>query len=244
MPVFDRSPSDDVEVIDQWDGGFGWLAHPDEAGKRASHALRGDEGVWLFDPLNAPDVYRRISDFGTVRGVVLMSSFHARDADQFADRYDVPVYLPTWMERPTDELDAPIERYEAPPGEWTELAGSGISVRTVDSSFVWRELIAYHHAEKTLRVPDILSPVPEFRMADERVGCYLLHRIAPPRQAFEDVEPERLLFGHGEGISEDAAAALDTTLADARGYLPRALVFQLPHQLNAIGSAIRDEFSP
>lgn len=241
MPVFDRTDSTEVEVIDQWDGGFGWIAHPHEDGRRASHALGGDDGVWIFDPLEAPGIYRRITELGTVEGVVLLSSFHCRDANRFADYYDVPVYLPSWMDRPTDEVGVPIERYEAPPGTWTELAASGISVRTIDSSVVWRETIAYHHAQRTLRVPDLLSPLPEFRMGDEQVGCYLLHRLSPPRDAFADIDPDRILFGHGEGISEDAEETLDATLAEARRYLPRAMIFQLPHQLVAIGSAVRDE---
>lgn len=241
MPVFERSASTELEVVDQWDRGFGWLAHPDEDGRRASHAIEGDDGVWLFDPLAAPGIHDRIADLGPVQGVVLQSSFHARDADRFAARHDVPVYLPTWMERPTDDLEARTERVAAPPGEWTELADSGISLRTVDSPVVWRESIAYQHATDTLRVADLLSPTPEFRMGDERLGCYLLHRLAPPRAAFEDVEPDRILFGHGTGITEDAPAALDATLADARRHLPRALVFQLPHQVLAIVSAVRDE---
>jgi hypothetical protein len=242
MPVFDRSASTEVKIIDQWEEGFGWIAHPEEDGKRTSHAIRGDDGVWVFDPLDAPEIYQKISDLGTVKGVVLLSSFHGRNASQFANHFEVPVYLPTWMERPTDELTAPMERYEAPPDEWTELAESDILLRTVDSPVVWREVVAYHRSEKTLRVPDLLSPVPEFRVGDERVGCYLLHRIAPPRQFFADIEPDRILFGHGEGISEDAESVLDTTLANARRYLPRALVFQLPHQVLAIGSAVYDEF--
>lgn len=241
MPVFDRSTSTEAEIIDQWDGGFGWIAHPDEDGRRASHALRANDGVWIFDPLEAPEVYQRIAELGTVKGVVLLSSFHCRDTNQFADRYDVPVYLPSWMNRPTDEIEVPIKRYEAPPGEWTELAESGVSVRTIDSSFWWRETIAYHHTDGTLRVPDLLSPIPEFRMGDEQIGCYLFHRLSPPRNAFSDIDPDRILFGHGEGISEDCKETLDTTLTNARGYLPHALVFQLPHHLLAIGSAVRDE---
>ena len=170
------------------------------------------------------------------------SSFHARDADEFATRYDVPVCLPRWMDRPTDELDAPVERYDAPAGEWSDVGESGFLVRTVDSPVVWREAVAYRPADGTLRVPDLLSPLPAFRVGDERLSCYFLHRLFPPRGTFADVEPDRILFGHGEAVTEDATAALESTLADSRRHLPRALVFQAPHQLRAAVSVLRDDF--
>lgn len=44
MTTYDRSPSVGYRLIDDFDGGVGWLAHPDEDGQRASHAVVGDEG--------------------------------------------------------------------------------------------------------------------------------------------------------------------------------------------------------
>ena len=44
-------------MIGRWDGGVGWIAHPEERGRRASHAIRGEDGdVGVFDPLDAPGV--------------------------------------------------------------------------------------------------------------------------------------------------------------------------------------------
>jgi len=54
--------------------------------------MRGRDGVYLFE-------------------------FHARDADVFAERYDVPVYLPTWMDRVAEKVEARMERYSSRPGE-------------------------------------------------------------------------------------------------------------------------------
>lgn len=56
MPVYKRSPATDIEILHQWDGGCSWLAHPDEEGSRASHAVTADDGVWVIDPVDAPDL--------------------------------------------------------------------------------------------------------------------------------------------------------------------------------------------
>jgi hypothetical protein len=239
MPMYDRSASADIEVVDEWDHGVGWVAHPDEQSRRASHAIRGDDGVWVFDPLDGPGVDKRISELGSVAGVALLSSHHSRDAGTVAERHDVGVHLPAWMDRPVDNIGARIERYDAPPGQWVELGDSGISVRTVDPTTAWKELIAHRPADGTLRVPDMLSTVPAMTVGDERLACYLFHRLAPPREPFADIDPERVLVGHGDGITEDAGEVLDHALDSARPNLPRALVGQAPTQIRGILGALR-----
>lgn len=240
MPMYDRSDSTGIEVIDRWDNGVGWLAHPDEDAQRASHAIVGDDGVWIFDPLDGPQIDDLIEEYGSVAGVALLSNTHARDATAFAKRYDVPVHLPTWMGRAAENVDAPIEQYAAPPGKWVELGSSGIRIRTVDPLTAWTEAIAYRPADRTLRVPDMISSVPEMTVGDERIGCYFFHRFAPPRDVFTDLTPERILFGHGPGISTNATTTLNSALADARRNLPRAVVSQAPTQIRGIIGAIRD----
>lgn len=240
MPMYERSASTEIEVIDEWDGGLGWIAHPEEDARRASHAIRGEDGVWLFDPLDAPGVDALIDDLGTVAGVAVLSNYHGRDAGVFADRYDVSVHLAGWMDRVADGVNAPVERYEASTDAWVELGNSGIDVRTIDPPTAWRELIAYRAADGTHRVPDMLSTPEDVTVGDERLACYLLHRLAPPRAPFADLDPERVLVGHGEGVTEDAAAALESSLAHARRRLPRALVSQAPTQVRGIVGAILD----
>jgi hypothetical protein len=116
---------------------------------------------------------------------------------------------------------------------------SGIEIRTIDPPTAWQEAIAYRPSDATLRVPDMLSSVPDMTVGDERVGCYFFHRFAPPRNVFEDIEPERILFGHGEGVSENASAVLESALTDARRNLPRAVVSQAPTQIRGIIGALR-----
>lgn len=237
--MYDRSASTEIEVVDRWENGAGWIAHPDEKARRASHAIAGDDGVWVFDPLDGPEVDEHITALGSVAGVALLSNHHSRDAATFAERYDVAVHLPTWMDHAASQVDAPVTRYTTPPGEWVELGDSGIEIRTVDPPTAWKEAIAYRPSDAALRVPDMLSSVPEMTVGDERVGCYFFHRLAPPRDVFADIEPERLLFGHGEGISENAATALESALTDARRNLPRAVVSQAPTQIRGIIGALR-----
>lgn len=92
--MYDRSFPSEIEVIDRWEHGVGWMVHPDETARRASHAIQGNDGVWIFDPLDGPGVEELISDVGPVAGVALLSNHHARDAALFADRHGVPVHLP------------------------------------------------------------------------------------------------------------------------------------------------------
>jgi len=238
MPMYDRSAPTGVEVVDEWTDGVGWMAHPNEEARRASHALRGTDGVWVFDPLDGPGVDEALADLGEVAGVAVLSQFHARDAGELAARHGVAVHVPAWMDRVADAVDAPVERYEAPAGEWVALGDSDIEVQTVNPTVAWREVVARRPTDGTLRVPDMLSSVPEMTVADERVGCYFVHRFVPPRDAFEGVDPNRLLFGHGAGVTDDAAAALDDALADARRNLPRALVAQAPNQLRGVIGAL------
>lgn len=237
MLVYDRSTSTEMEVIDRWENGFGWFAHPDELGIRASHAIQGEDGVWVFDPLEAPGVHDRLAELGTVVGIAVQGNFHARDAASFAERYDVPVYLPVWMDRVAERIDAPTERFPAPPGETVELGASGMMIRTIDPLTFWQEALVYRPTDGTLRIADMLFN--GMQVGNERLACHFFHRFAPPREPFADLDPERILLGHGEGVFDDAAGALEYTLDNARRHLPRASLGQALPQLIGFIDALR-----
>ncbi|MFH5840683.1 hypothetical protein [Haladaptatus sp. CMAA 1909] len=232
--MYERDDADGVRVIDRWDGGVGWLAHPEEEGKRASHAVRGpDAGVWLLDPLDAPGVDALVSDLGEVVGVAVLSNWHARDAGAFARRHDVPVTVPRWLDRIEELVDAPVERFG------TKLGDSGFRLRRLDPLPGWREAIAYRERDATLYVPDVLTTLPPWTVGDERMALGLPHRLRPPKSAFADLEPERVLFGHGAGIFEDSTTALTTAFSGARRRFPRALLTSGWSQIRAaIGVAL------
>jgi hypothetical protein len=259
VPVYDRSPADELGVVDRWADGVGWVAHPDEGGRRASHAVKPPEsdGVWILDPLDAPGVDDLLADLGDVVGVAVCSDYHARDAATFARRYDVPVTVPSWCERAGERIDAPIDRIEVATGagtgsngtgagasdgspDRTDAAFGGFDLYPIRPLFAWHEVVAFRETDRTLYVPDYLSSHEKFCVGGERLGMPTVSRFSPPRDPFAGFEPERILFGHGEGILEGAEDALADALAGARRRLPRALLSNLPGEARAMLGAIRD----
>ena len=235
MVMYDRSPSSGYRLIDTFENGVGWLAHPEETGLRASHAIVGDGGdVWLFDPLDAPGIDEEIDALGDVGGIAVCSRYHARDSDAFARRYDVPVYVPSWMGRVPDRLEAPLEYYDE------ELGSSGFAVRRVDSMPGWCEATPYRASDDTLYVPDVLGTAPLYTSGSDRLGVYLLCRLLPPFEVFAGLDPDRVLVGHGTGLFDEPAAALQTALANARRGFSRALLENGPSQLRALIDALGD----
>jgi hypothetical protein len=58
------------------------------------------------------------------------------------------------------------------------------------------------------------------------LGVHLFLRLTPPK-ALASYDPERILVGHGEGLSSGAAPALRDALALSRRGLP-GLLLRLP----------------
>lgn len=220
-----------VEEIDRWAGGVGWVAHPGEVMERASHALATDAGVWIVDPVDGGGVDDLVTGLGEVAGVVVLSNHHCRDAASIARRHEVAVHVPAGMPGVAAALAAPVERIEA------GLPGTGFDLLEVATGSNWYEF-ALHEGE-TLVVPESVGTADYIRVGDERLGVMTLRRLAPPRDAMGGLAPERILVGHGEGIFEDAPAALADALSNARRRLPRALVENGPRQVRTVAAALR-----
>lgn len=222
MPLKETRPPGEYVEIDRWPGGVGWLAYPDEQMERASHALRvdrpsdesGSEGpadVWVIDPLRGPGVDDLLQDMGNVVGIVVLLDRHGRDAAGFARRYDVPLYLPAWIDIEVPE-DVDVVRIEhGLPGTDYDL------IETVD-------IPGWHEAAlsdgRTLVVGDALGTAGYFTTADEEVGVHPFLRLTPP-SALAGLTPERILTGHGMGIQDDATDALENALSGSRRRTPR-----------------------
>ena len=228
---YTRAASDGFRVVDEWDDGFGWQAHPDESGARTSHAIADDDGIWLFDPLDAPGIDERLADLGTVSGIVVCADYHTRDGATFARRHDVPVTVPAWLSRVTDRVDAPVER--------ATDSVAGFELRRLRPLRAWHETVAYRERDGTLYVPDFLSTHPKFTVGGERLGMPTFSRLWPPRERL-DCAPARILLGHGEGVFDNPAGELKETLRGARRRFPRALVSNLPGEIHAMVGALRD----
>lgn len=238
--MYERADADDLRVVDRWDGGVGWLAHPDEEGERASHCVTGaragsdgENAVWLLDPLDAPGLDDLLDDHGAVAGVVVCSNYHARDAGALARRHGVAVHVPAWdaMDRVVERVDAPVERFTG--------GVAGFDARRVDPLPGWTEAVLYRERDGTLYVPDVMSGSGKFATGGERIGLFLLSRLRPPRHAVGDATPERILFGHGRGVFADPATALDDCIAGARRRFPRALATTAVTQVRALVDALR-----
>lgn len=209
------------ERIEAWDGGWSWIAEPDDPIQRTSHALVTDDGVWLVDPVDYPGLDDEITDHGDVVGVVVLLDRHKRDAATIATRHDVPIHLPTPLAPIEDEFDAPVERFE------DELADTGYHTIPLVTNRFWREVALYNETTKTLLVPESLGTIPSFRVGEERIGVNPPIRLFPPRTTLGDLTPDQLLVGHGPGVDEDVTPALQDTLDGARRRFPRAVLVLL-----------------
>jgi hypothetical protein len=202
-----------VNEIDRWDGGAGWIAHPDEEMQRASHALVTDDGVWVVDPVDADGLDEWLADLGDVAGTVVLLDRHKRDAAAVASRHGVAVHVPDWMSGVASKLDAPVERFEG------TLGGSGYElVRVIDNPF-WQEAALYHPEDATLLTPEALGTIGYYCAPDERLGVHPALRLFPPRKLGR-FDADRLLTGHGGGVMENAARAIDRALDSSRRNAP------------------------
>lgn len=232
MPAKVTDRATDYEEIDRWSDGVGWIAHPEETMERASHALATPEGTWLVDPIDAAGVDDLVDEFDDVVGIAVLSNHHTRDAAVFADRYDVPVTLPASMTGVAGDLDAPIERQAV----GTEIGGYEL-LEVARSGEAWQEYALYDG--ETLVTSESVGGAAYMRVGDERLGVMLLRRATPPRDAFADLSPERVVAGHGPGVHEDATEALQETVDNARRRFPKALLENGLDQLRTVTAALR-----
>jgi len=194
-----------AEFIDEWENGFGWIAKTEENMKRTSHAF-AEDGVYLVDPLDAENLDNKISEFGKVKGIVILFGRHVRDSEKLAERYDCPVFVPERFER---ELDADIRKIS------DKIPGTDWEIHTVVDSRISKEAALYHRETSTLIVADSLGTAKHLRGRGEKLGMSPLYRFNPPQKLL-DFEPERIFCGHGKGITENATETMKETIRNGR----------------------------
>ncbi|WP_435099233.1 hypothetical protein [Halorubrum sp. N11] len=211
----------ELREIDRFGRGVGWIAYPGESMERASHAVAvpneetETDDVWVFDPVDAPGLDDLLADLGAVAGVVIGLDRHKRDSAAIATRHDVPVYVADWMTGVADDLDAPVRRFGS------RLADSGFETFRIRDSSVppWQE-VGFFDGE-TLIVPESLGSASYFRGNRERIGVHPMLRLTPPTEALSGLNPERVRVGHGVGVEERAAIAVEDALSGSRSKAPR-----------------------
>jgi hypothetical protein len=180
--------------VDEWESGFGWSQ--DEFMRRTSHALAAGGRVWLIDPVDTPELEERVRALGEPAGVLQLLDRHERGCAAWAERLGVP-HLRAWESLGT----APFEALPVRRRRW------------------WREVALWEPAARTLVCADALGTVAYFCAPGERIGLHPLVRPFPPH-SLARVTPARILCGHGAGVHEGAAAALQEALRTGRRRLP------------------------
>ena len=217
MPTKGTGPASDWREIDTFDGGFGWIAYPEEGMQRASHGLVVDDEVWLIDPVDAEGLDDYVAEYGEVAGVVILLDRHKRDCVAIARRHDVPVHVPHPLEDTASELDAPVTRFRH------DLADTHYAAYPVVDRFFWHEAALYSEETGVLVVPEAVGTSGLFRVRDERLGVHPALRLRPPR-SLTRLSPERVLVGHGTGVHDDAAGALQDAVDSSRRNAPSVAV--------------------
>jgi hypothetical protein len=210
----------ELTAIDRFDGGVGWIAHPDETMERASHAVESGGGLWLLDPVDAEGLDDLLADYADPEGVVVLLDRHKRDAAEIATRHDIPVYVPDWMDGVAEEIDAPTRRVEDRIGDF--------QIRKLIDNRIWQEAVLFDG--ETLVVPEAVGTVSYFRAPGEKLGVHPMLRPVPPRE-LRSHDPDRLLVGHGAGLSEDVGATLREAIAASRRTA-------IPLYIKSIGGAL------
>jgi len=195
----DEGPPGEVA---EFEGGFSWIAQPEERGRRASHALATDAGVWLVDPVDAPGLDERIAALGEVAGVVVLLDRHTRDAAELAARHDVSVSLPEWMALAREKLSVdPVPIAD-------RLPGTDYRLCPLIESDEWEEAILAEEATGTLVVPETLGTLAAFEGAADSGELGVHPAIDDPPSRLAEYEPDRIVVGHGENVTRDATAKL------------------------------------
>ena len=193
-----------LRFSDEFEHGFGWSLEGERL-QRTSHAVQTGGSVWLTDVVDGPGIDERIRALGEPAGVVQLIDRHKRDCAAVAERLGVALHVTPF----------------------TEVPGAPFVVLPIVRRRLWREIALWFPAERILVCGDALGSLDYFRARDEPFGVHPLLRLRPPRRALGGLEPEHVLFGHGEGVhGPEAAPALREALATARKRLLRAL---LPH---------------
>lgn len=193
-----------VRFCDETEWGIGWIADEPALLQRCSHALVHDGKVWLVDVVDGDGVEERIRALGEPAGVVQLLDRHRRDCAALALRLKVPLHV------------TPFE----------VVPGSPFRPLRIVRTRLWTEIALWWPERRVLTCGDALGTASYFLAPNERLGVHPFLRLVPP-SPLGGLEPRHILVGHGEGIHEDAGAALDDALATSGRRIPTWLASQL-----------------
>jgi hypothetical protein len=193
-----------VRFVDESEWSLGWIAAEPAFLQRCSHALVHDGKVWLVDVVDGDGVEESIRELGEPAGVVQLLDRHRRDCAALALRLKVPLH------------GTPFE----------VVPGAPFRPLRIVRTRLWTEIALWWPERRVLVCGDALGTAPYYLAPKERLGVHPVLRLVPP-QRLGGLEPRQILVGHGEGIHEDAGAALDDALATSGRRIPTWLASQL-----------------
>jgi hypothetical protein len=183
-----------VTFCDEFGDGFGWIV--DEFMQRCSHALVEDGRVWAVDPVDGEGVEERIRAAGTPAGVLQLLDRHNRDCAALAARLGVRLHV-------------------VPQGSLGPFA-----FIAVKNSRSWHEVALWWPDRHVLVCADVLGTAPYYRAGDERLAVHPVLRVRPPRRQLGALQPEVILCSHGQGVLENAGAALREAFSTSLRRIP------------------------
>lgn len=193
-----------MRFVDELEFACGWIAPEPRFMQRASHAVAAGGGVWVIDPVADDDALERVRALGEPAAVLQLLDRHGRDCARVAGELGVPLHVVPDVAPP----GAPFEVLPVLRRRW------------------WHEVALWFPERRTLVCADALGTAPYYRAPGERLAVSPLLRLTPPR-ALLAVEPAHVLVGHGEGVHDDAAAAVRAAVRGARrrtaAWLPSAV---------------------
>lgn len=181
-----------------------WHIHDDRINfVSAAHAVRGDQGAVLIDPLPlAPEALERLGD---VEAILLTTSIHQRSAWRYRRELGAPVYAPV-LAREIDE--EPDRRYS----EGDRLPGGLVAVFTPGAGTTQHSFLL--EDARVAFTPDLFARPPGGDLM--LVPAEYMHDPAEARRSAEkllDLDFSVLCTGHGAPVLEDPKGAIRAALA-------------------------------
>jgi hypothetical protein len=181
-------------------GVWSWSVHDDRIDfVSTAHAVAGDEGVVLIDPL--PLAPEAVAGLGDVTAICLTAGTHQRSAWRYRRELGAPVYAPGLSREIEEDPDV---RYT----DGDELPGGLHAVFTPGAGTTQHTFVV-HREGGIAFVPDLLSHLPERGL--RIVGEEYMHDPAEAWRSIRrllDLPVSILCFDHGEPLTEDPKAAL------------------------------------
>lgn len=187
----------EARIVDELPFAFGWIAPEPRFMQRCSHAVAAGGRVWVIDPVADDAALDRVLALGEPGGVVQLLDRHARDCARVAKQLGVRHYQVP--DRPPHRTPFEV----LPVLHWRR----------------WHEVALWFPEQRTLVCAEALGTAQFYRAPSERLAVSPLQRLFLPRSLLA-VEPEHILVGHGEGVHDDATAALRDAVAHARSRAP------------------------